>query len=90
MVPWPQVLSNLNMLNRKWLFSKQGDRIDLCHSKLIEFERHLKSYRLRNSDNIEAMDRTNLPFQAETHISEKFNLAWADSSAKVVYVELRG
>lgn len=35
------------------------------------------------------MDRTNLPFQVQTHISEKLNLAWEYNPERLVYIELR-
>lgn len=36
------------------------------------------------------MARVNLLFQVQTHLSEKFNLAWEDTLERVVYTELRG
>lgn len=35
------------------------------------------------------MARIQVVFQFQTHISEKFNIIWADSAARVVYVDLR-
>lgn len=79
----------LDVLHRKWLFSFGSDKIEKYHPKLIGFESFLKSYRFRSSDSIKLFYRISLPFKDQTQISFKFNLAWSDSFARVVYVELR-
>lgn len=44
----------------------------------------------RSRDSLESVAIINFSFQVRTHIAGKFNLTWADRSAKVVYMELRG
>lgn len=73
-ITWPNPMVELKMLHRKWLQADGSDRIEVYHPKLIGFERFLKSYRTRSTDKIESTARINLPYQVQTHISEKFNL----------------
>lgn len=75
LLKWAKPLSNLKMLHREWLLSKENDRVELYHPKLIRFEHHLKSQWPRSSDKVESMAIINLPFQVQTHTSEKFSLA---------------
>lgn len=89
-IMWPDPLVNLKHLHRKWLTAKGPDKIELYHPKLVGFEHFLKSCRSRSTDSVESTARISLPFQVQTHISQKYNLGWNDSSARVVYVELRG
>lgn len=87
---WPDPFINMSILHRKWLQSQSDDRIEGYHPKLIGFEHHLKSFRSRSSDIVESTARIVLLFQVQSNISQKFNLAWSENSARVVYVELRG
>lgn len=36
------------------------------------------------------MDRKNISFKVETHIHAKYILGWLHSSARMVYIELKG
>lgn len=87
---WPSHMINLQVLQRKWLQSKDLDYIESYHPKLIGFERFLKSYRTRGTYKMEFKARIDLTCQVQTHIFENVNLGWSESIAKVVYVELRG
>lgn len=73
-----------------WLCLKQPGRFELYHPKFIGFEHFHKSCRSRSTDSVESSARVPLPFQVQTHISQKYNLGWSDSCARMVYVELRG
>ena len=55
---------------------------------VIGFADSLRKLRLRSSDEIESVARIPLPFAAQTHIEQKFNLAWSESSTKMVFVDL--
>lgn len=83
-ITWPEPLYNFKIFHRRWLLSKEKDKIKLYIPNPIRFEHHLKSHRLRSGDKVEFMARINVPFQVQTHISDKFNHVWADSSARVI------
>lgn len=57
---------------------------------MVGFEQFLKFCKKRNTDSVEASARIILPYQDQTYISQKHNTGWADSEAKVFYVQLRG
>lgn len=89
-VIWPCSSVDLEKLYRKWLHSEGSDRLENYHPKLLGFKHFLKSCRSSNTDSLVSTVEIRLPFQAQTHIAEKYNLRWAYSNARVVYIELRG
>lgn len=89
-VAWTDPLANLRHLHWRWLTSKGSDRIKLYHTNLIGFKQILKRCRSGSADSVESTVKTSLQFQVQTHISQNYNLGWSDTSAGVVYVELRG
>lgn len=89
-ITWPKPLSDLKMLHRKSQQVKKSDRIELLNLRLIGFEHHLKYHWLSSSGKVESMAGIFLPCQVQTHLSEKINLVWGDSSKRVLYLELSG
>lgn len=89
-VSWPGPFIDLKHLHRKWLASKENDRIKLFRPKLIGFETSLTTCRTKDTEYEKSTSRIDLVFQVQTHIYEKYNLGLSDSSAKDFYVELRG
>lgn len=53
------------------------------------FEQSLNKYRDKSSDNVESTAQLGLPFPVGTHIYGKQNLGWKNSSARVLYVDLK-
>lgn len=87
-VKWTDLLVDLKFLRRKWLTIERSDNIETFHPKLIGFEHFLKSYRSRSIDSVESIATIHLPVQVQTHISEKYNSGWSNSTARIVYIEL--
>lgn len=90
MVIWPNPLIHLKPLHLKWLLSIGFDHIEMYHPKLVGLEHFMKSCISRNTDSVQYSARTNIPFQLQTHISEKCNIEWGGSSTRVVYEKLCG
>lgn len=89
-VRWPAPLVDPELLHRKWIASNQGgDHIEAYHPKIVGFQNALKSLRKQASDNVESTVRIPLPFAVQTHIDAKYNLAWRDSTVRIVYLELK-
>lgn len=59
------------------------------HQKYIGFEAALKSLRARNADAVESTAQIPLPLAVQTQITSKSNLAWRDSSTRIIYVDLK-
>lgn len=89
-VNWPAPLVDLSMMHRKWLTAAGPEKIESYHPKLTGFENALKAYREHCKDDVVSTARISLPFQVETHIHAKYNLGWRDSTARMVYVDLKG
>lgn len=62
----------------------------MYHPKLIGFKQFFTLCRERSTDSLEFTASIVLPFQVQPQIFGKFNLGWAKSDVRVVYVELRG
>lgn len=88
-VEWPNALSNLELLHRKWLTAEGGDKMETYHPKYLGFENALKAHRERCVDTVESTARVTLPFAVQTHIYGKSNLGWRDNMARMVYVDLK-
>ena len=69
--------------------SEDDQRIEPYHPKIIGFQNALKDLRRAAADNVESTVRIALPFSVQTHIEEKFNLAWRDSTVTIVYLGLK-
>lgn len=85
----PQPLVNVELMHRKWLASTGPDRIQAYHPIRLPFQADMKELRRKCGDDIVSTTKISLPFPVETHVHEKFNLAWRDNSTKLVYVELK-
>lgn len=88
-VVWPPALIDLTVMNKKWLIPNAAGGFQLYHPKMIGFEMALKELRSRSSDLVESVARIPLPFPVQSHIDASYNLAWKDSEAKMVYVDLK-
>ncbi len=85
----PAPLAILNMMQRKRL-SKDSPRIfQLFHPRYAGFKDALKQVRDRVSDNLVSIARIPLPFAVQIRIDQKCNLAWRDSAAKMIRVEVK-
>ena len=81
---------NLEYLNKNWVVSSEDNqRIEPYHPKIIGFQNSLKDLRWAAADNVESTGRIPLPFSVQTHIEEKFNLAWRDLTVRILYLRLK-
>lgn len=80
----------LSHLHCKRLSSTGLRQIEMYHAKLIAFEQFSKSCRSRTAYNLESTGLINLHFQVQANLAMKYNLGWADCSARVVYKGLHG
>ena len=88
-VEWPEPLVDLTIMHRKWLSGGSTGDFQVFHPKYTGFEHALKNVRDRSSDTVVSVARIPLPFPVQTHIDSKFNLAWRESSTKMVYIEMK-
>lgn len=89
-VMWPNPLIDIETMHRKWIQADSQTDFKLYHPKVIGFQNALKQLRIRSSDIIESTARIPLPFVVQTHIYGKYNLAWRDSTTRMVYLDLKG
>lgn len=86
----PCPLMNPELLHKKWLISiEDGERIELYHPNIIEFQNTLKLLRKTASDSMESKMRTRLPFAVQTHIEKKQLFSWRDSTFRIIYLGLK-
>lgn len=85
----PPALIDLRVMHRKWLLPGSRAGFQVYHPKFIGFETALKNLRSRNIDKIESTAFIALPFQVQSHLESKFNLAWSDNNSKMLYVDLK-
>ena len=57
--------------------------------KFLGFEKSLKRLREHSEQAVSSLARTSLPFPVQSHIMQKCNMAWSDSAALIVYVDLK-
>lgn len=77
----------MKLPHKKWLQSES--QFQLYHLKVSGFEKNLKNLRKRNKDLIESYAKLALPFSVQSQVVCKKNLGWKDSTAQIVYVDLR-
>ena len=88
-VVWPNVLTNMELLHKKWLNTNGPEMIKSYHPRVQAFEDALKKIRRKKGDAVISTTKLPLPFPVETHIFEKHNLGWKDCTSKVIFIELK-
>lgn len=88
-VQWPNPLTDLDTMHKKWLLSNGLDHMERYHPKYLGFEAALKHFREHSTDKIESFALFPLPFAVQTHIHGRYNLGWKDNAARMVYVDLK-
>lgn len=86
---WPAALMTLEVLHKKWLGKRGGEGFEEHHTKRVGLENALNKLRSWSSHAVEPAARIPLPFPVQTHIVEKHNLAWKDSTSKIAYLDLK-
>ena len=87
-VYWPSPLVDLQKMHGKWINGKSATD-SFLHRVILAFENALRKKRSRASERVTSTARIPLPIQVQTHIERKHNLAWADSSTRMIYVDLK-
>lgn len=86
---WPNVMSDLASLHRKWLKGSSGEGIQMYHPRITGFEKVYKSLQEKDSSAITSTCRIGLPFVVESRVYGVHNLGWVDNNTLVKYVDLR-
>ena len=86
---WPNALVDVATMHRKWLRTEVSDRFERYHPKCVGFDEFFKELRSTTLDEIESVAEIPLPFAVESHIDQTHNLGWLDSSARMIYIDLK-
>lgn len=87
-VIWPPPLQQPEIMHKKWLNKDNREGFEMYHPKVVGFQLALKQLRKRNSDMVESVARIMLPFPVQAHVRSHHNMAWVESSVRMVYLDL--
>jgi len=90
-VIWPIPLIDEQLLHRKWLGPTASVPIAKYHPKFSRFQKEeLKEYRDSRNTMVESLAFIPLPIAVQLNIHAKGNLSWPESTARIVYLDLKG
>ena len=84
-VIWPDSLADSSMAHKCWL---SRGHCNEHHPRLMGFREELEILNSRIDSDIESTCRILPPFQAQTHIPAKWNLAWENEDSKMPHADL--